>query len=194
MGIANAARRLASLGCAALLTGCLLIAEDAVDVAALNGTFPLSDGADYTYCSWTPEGQPDCLRVRAARDDLNGGAWTRLRPLEALESDAPDEDLLLLFFRHEEMGDLALMRVPDEVDVYLMLTRVESTADRILLTVPLCSGKAGDPLGGPARAAGAEVDDEAGCLFDNAAGFFDVGAIAVRNPDTPLFGTITIEK
>lgn len=183
-------RTAARLLMAGLISGCMVIEENRVDVGALDGFFPLTEGGEYTYCAHPAEGETDCLRVKVSRTELNGAEWVRLHPVEA-DEEAPEEDLLVLFFRAAGIGDLAFMRIEEQEPV-LLLARAETTETGARLVIPNCVTEPGNALGAAAAAAGAEADEN-GCLFASQERLFEVAALLAPGQDFPLFGTATIE-
>ncbi len=183
-------RAAAGLAMAAIASGCMVIEEERVDVAPLDGFFPLTEGREYTYCAEPEDGERDCLRVAVSRTALRGADWVRLHPVAA-ESDAPEEDLLVLFFHAAGIGDLAFMRIEDQ-EPLLLLTRAETTPEGVRLVIPNCTTQPGNALGAAAAAAGAEADEN-GCLFADQDSLFAAASALATGGDVPLFGVATIE-
>lgn len=190
MRISRIVRAAVWLVTAATFAGCIVIEEKQVEVAALDEFLPLADGGEFTYCADPVDGEKDCLRVLVSHTELKGADWIRLHPLEA-KTDSPEEDLLILFFRAEGVGDLAFMRIEDQ-EPLLLLTRAETTPTGVRLVIPNCSTEAGNALGAAAAAAGAEADEN-GCLYADQASLFAAAAALAPGREFPLFGVATIE-
>lgn len=177
---------------AAAAAGCMVIAEKALDVSALDPFFPLEDGATYTFCSSPVDGEPECLPVAISKSQRLGADWARVAPEKTDEPDSPENDMFILFFNDPSLGTLAFIRAERDDDA-LILSRAGTADQGVTLKVPLCGAEDGNALGAAAREAGAEVQGR-GCIFPDQESLFDVATGIAPGKEFPLFDEITIRK